>query len=81
MIKSITDAKIITSKQERNNDNKINIYKFNKEVLKEHINLNMIANPECFGYDAKYNKLLGIEAHTRQTNNEYVGNLDANIFN
>jgi len=80
MIKSITDTKIIDSKQERHNGNKMNMYKFNSEFLKEHINLNMISNSKCFGYDPKYNNLLGIEATTKTFNNEYVGNLDINIF-
>ena len=79
MIKSITDTNIIDSKKARAGKDTFYLHTFNKEFLKEHIELNKIANPKFYGFDIKYNELLNIIAYEYQ-NKEYLGNLDNDVF-
>ena len=62
MIKSITTKTIINNKQVMINKIKQQTYKFNKDVLDFHIELNKYSNPSRFNYDSKFDKLLKITA-------------------
>ena len=72
MIKSITDNKIIDSKQTRNNKISNFDYTFNYNYINEHLILNNYTNSDKMGYDERFNKLLNITA--------YKSKNDSNIF-
>jgi len=79
IIKSISDDKIIESKQVTINKIKQRVYSFNKAVIDEHLILDEYSNKKRLNYDAKFNTLLDIKAFDKE-NGKYEGNLDVDIF-
>ena len=79
IIKSITDDKIIESKQVMINKIKQRQYSFNKAYLDEHLILDAYSNSKRLNYDAKFNSLLDIKAFEPDSGT-YLGNLDNDIF-